>query len=188
LRLNGEVIVSDVEAFMVAVERARAARGAAQVVAAEEAVALGVPELLPRARMERRGVANKRIELYRWLAEPHWERAGRRLEALGREAAGLLARAYRDAGRHAEALTVYAQLLGEDPLYRGAQEGLLAAAAGTGDLAQLHQAWQQVCACLEGEDDPELRAEYEELVREFERNGSNRPASGTRTAVGAVGR
>ncbi len=181
-RLNRDVALSDVEAFMAAVERARAARGLDQIAAAEEALALRVRDLLPRARMERRGVGNRRIELYRWLAEPHWERAARRLEALGREAAGLVARAYRDAGRHEEALAIYASLLGEDPLDPRAQEGLLAAAAGTGDAARLHDAWEQVCVCLGGDDDPEVRSHYEQLVRGMER----RPVSGTRSGNGVA--
>ena len=78
---------------MEAVERARAARGAERIAAAEEALMLSVPELLPGAYVERT-VIGKKIELYRWLAEPHWERASRRLEALSREVMGLLARAY----------------------------------------------------------------------------------------------
>lgn len=182
VRLNRDVAVSDIEAFMAAIERARAARGLDQIAAAEEALALRVPNLLPRARLERRGIGNRRIELYRWLVETHWERAAGRLEALGRDAARLVARAYRDAGRHEEALAVYAGLLGEDPLDPRAQEGLLAAAAGTGDVAQLHEAWEQVCACLGGEDDPEVRARYEDLLREMER----RSASGGRSGNGVA--
>ena len=86
---------------MEAVERARAARGAERIAAAEEALMLSVPELLPGAYVERT-VIGKKIELYRWLAEPHWERASRRLEALSREVMGLLARAYCVAGQHAD--------------------------------------------------------------------------------------
>ena len=46
------------------------------------------------------------------------------------------------------------------------REGLLMAAAGTGDAVQLERAWQQVCACIGGEDDTELRALYERLRRD----------------------
>jgi hypothetical protein len=60
----------------------------------------------------------------------------------------VLGRAYRDAARHQEALRVYDHLLGEDPLDVRVREGLLTAAAGTGDVVQLERAWQQVCACM----------------------------------------
>ncbi|MDQ6669718.1 MAG: LysM peptidoglycan-binding domain-containing protein, partial [Chloroflexota bacterium] len=53
LRVNPDVAISDVEAFMEAVERARAARGAERIAAAEEALMLSVPELLPGAYVER---------------------------------------------------------------------------------------------------------------------------------------
>ena len=181
LRVNPAVAISDVEAFMEAVERARASRGADRIVAAEDALALSVPELLPGAYVERT-VIGKKIELYRWLAEPHWERASRRLEALSREVMGLLARAYCDAGQHADALAMYARVFADDPLDRGAHEGLLVAAAGTGDAAQLHEAWQQICVCLGGEGDLETRSLYERLVRELERTSN---ADRTGTAVGA---
>ncbi|MGI9145971.1 MAG: hypothetical protein ACR2IK_05400, partial [Chloroflexota bacterium] len=166
LRVNPHVAVSDVEAFMMAVERTRTARGAERIVAAEEAMALRVPDLLPRAYVDRR-VIGRKIELYRWLAEPHWERATRRLRPLGRDVMGLLARAYRDAGRHADALVLYAQLLGEDAHDRRTYEGLLIAAAGTGDMAQLQEAWQQICVCLGDEADAEIRGLYEGLIREM---------------------
>ena len=80
LRVNPDVAISDVEAFMEAVERARAARGAERIAAAEEALMLSVPELPPGAYVERT-VIGKKIELHRWLAEPHWERASRRSAA-----------------------------------------------------------------------------------------------------------
>jgi len=181
LRINPVVAISDVEAFMEAVERARAARGTERIAAAEEALVLRVPDLLPRAYVER-NVIGKKIELYRWLAEPHWERASGRLEALSREIMGLLARAYCDTGRHADALVMYAQLFADDPVDRGAHEGLLVAAAGTGDAAQLHEAWQQICVCLGGEGDLETRGLYERLVRELGRTSN---ADRTGTAVGA---
>jgi len=181
LRVNPDVAISDVEAFMEAVERARAARGVERIAAAEEALVLSVPELLPGAYVERT-VIGKKIELYRWLAEPHWERASRRLEALSREVMGLLARAYCDAGQHADALAMYARVFADDPLERGAHEGLLVAAAGTGDAAQLHEAWQQICVCLGGEGDLETRSLYERLVRELERTSN---ADRTPTTVGA---
>jgi hypothetical protein len=38
--------------------------------------------------------AHPKVELYRWLGEPHWERAAKRLEALRREAGMLLGRAF----------------------------------------------------------------------------------------------
>jgi len=84
----------------------------------------------------------------------------------------LLARAYRDAGRHEEALARYDELLREDPLDRRAREGLLIAAAGTRDGVQLEQAWQQVCACLGGDNDPDARSLYEKLRRELRGVGS----------------
>ena len=64
---------------------------------------------------------------------------------------------------------MYDQLLGEDPLDRRAHEGLLIAAAGTRDVVQLERAWQQVCACLGGEDDLEARSIYDRLRREINR-------------------
>jgi hypothetical protein len=130
-----------------------------------------------------RTVIGKKIELYRWLAEEHWERASGRLEAFGREMMGLLARAYRDAGRNEDALLMYAQLFAEDPLDRGAHEGLLLAAAGTGDVAQLHEAWQQICVCLGGEGDLEIRGLYERLLRELER-APNPERTGSPVGVG----
>jgi len=183
LRVNPDVAISDVEAFMEAVERARAARGAVRIAAAEEALVLSVPELLPGAYVERT-VIGKKIELYRWLAEPHWERASRRLEALNREVMGLLARAYCDAGQHTDALAMYARVFADDPLDRGAHEGLLVAAAGTGDAAQLHEAWQQICVCLGGVGDLETRSLYERLVRELERT-SNADSTGTTVGAGS---
>jgi len=90
------------------------ARGAQRVSAAEQAVATLIPGLLSRVVRNPRA-AGPKIELYRWLAEPDWERAASRLEALGREAAIVLGRAYRDAGRHEDALVVYDQLIGQDP-------------------------------------------------------------------------
>jgi tetratricopeptide (TPR) repeat protein len=187
VRVNQNVAVSDVEAFMAAVERARGARGEELIAAAEEALGLRVPDLLPGAHVER-SVVGRKIELYRWLGEPQWERAARRLEALGREVTGLLARAYRDAGRHDEALALYAQLLGEDPLDRRAREGLLIAAAGTGDVAQVHEAWQQICVCLGGEADRDIRALYEGLLKEMQRRsaagGMNPVAAGSASRSG----
>jgi hypothetical protein len=179
LRLNPDIVVSDVEAFMAAVERARGARGAEQITAAEQAFALRVPGLLSRVPSKWSTVGPK-VEFYRWLAEAHWERAGRRLEALGRDAAMLLGRAYRDARRHEEALALYRQLLGDGPVDRRVHEGLLAAAAGTGDVVQLHQAWQQVCVCLGGDGDSDVRAFYEGLRREMERAGSRTGAGASR--------
>jgi hypothetical protein len=66
-------------------------------------------------------------------------------------------------------LEVYAEMLGQDPLDRRAHEGLLMAAAGTGDPAQLGAVWQQVCACVGAEIDVDLQALYERLVREVSR-------------------
>src|SRR6266508_3831236 len=171
LRLNEEFVLSDVEAYMAAVERAPTAHGAGQLGAAEEALGTRAAGLLPRVARQPT-TAGPKVQLYRWLGEPHWERAAKRLEALGREAAMLLARAYRDAGRHDEALALYDQLLGEDPLDRRASEGLLIAAAGTGDVVQLEQAWQQVCACLCGEGDADARSLYEQVRREVNGEGS----------------
>jgi hypothetical protein len=61
------------------------------------------------------------------------------------------------------------------------------AAAGTGDVAQLHDAWQQLCACLGGEDDAELLAQYERLVRELGAGAARRSASRSGSEVGARG-
>ena len=164
LHLNDEVVISDLEAFMAAIERARAAHGADHIRVAEEAFGTRVPGLLSRV-VRKPKTTGPRVEFYRWLGEPHWERAARRLDALGRESAMLVARAYREAGRHEEALAIYDELLSEDPLDRRAREGLLIAAAGTGDMVRLQQAWQQVCACLGGEDDA-ARMLYDRLRRE----------------------
>ncbi|HEY1296989.1 MAG TPA: LysM peptidoglycan-binding domain-containing protein [Chloroflexota bacterium] len=178
LRLNEKVVGSDVEGFMAAVERARGAQGAQRVPAAEQAVATLVPGLLSRVVRNPRA-AGPKIELYRWLAEPDWERAASRLEALGREAAVVLGRAYRDAGRHEDALGVYDQLIGEDPPDLRVREGLLLAAAGTGDAIQLERAWQQVCACAGSEDDTDMRSLYDRLLRDV-RSASNGTAGATR--------
>lgn len=170
LHLNDAVVVSDVEAFMAALERARAAHGVEQVRLAEEAFGTRVTGLLSRVVRKPR-TAGPRVEFYRWLGEPHWERAARRLEALGRDAGMLLARAYRDAGRHEDALASYDELLSEDPLDLRAREGLLMAAAGTREIVRLEQAWQQVCACLGGEDDTDARILYDKLRREVKGAG-----------------
>ena len=143
LRLNPTTIASDVEVFLTALARAKAARGADRIAAAEEALAKRVSGLLlnvPRERV----LVGRTIEIYRWLDLPHWERAAGRLEALGREAAVQLGRAYRDGGRYDAAMVLYGQLLGEVPHDRRVQEGLLLAARGTGDCTQLSQVWQQV--------------------------------------------
>jgi len=58
------------------------------------------------------------------------------------------------------------QLLGEVPHDRRVQEGLLLAARGTGDCAQLSQVWQQMRACVDGDTDIELRSMYERLMSE----------------------
>jgi DNA-binding SARP family transcriptional activator len=96
---------------------------------------------------------------------------------------GLLARAYRESGRHEEALVLYARLLGEDPLDRRAREGLLLAAAGTGDRAQLEESWQQICVCLGGEGDPDMRGLYERLLHEV-RERSEGSETGAAAAAG----
>jgi hypothetical protein len=140
LRLNPSTIASDVEAFLSALGRARAARGADKIAAAEEAVARRVTGLLlnvPRERV----LVGRTIEIYRWLDLTHWERAAARLEALWREAAVVLGRAYRDGGCYDAAMVLYGQLLGEAPHDRRVQEGLLLAARGTGDRAQVTQVW-----------------------------------------------
>jgi len=115
------------------------------------------------------------IEIYRWLDLPHWERAAGRLEALGREAAVQLGRAYRDGGRYDAAMVLYGHLLGEVPHDRRVQEGLLLAARGTGDCTQLSQVWQQVRAYLDGETDIELHSMYERLMSE---TGAGAPVAG----------
>jgi hypothetical protein len=170
LCLNGHIVRSDIEGFMAAVERARAAQGEEHIAAAEEAFATSVPGLLTRVVRKPR-TAGPKVELYRWLGEPHWERAAKRLEALGREAGMLLGRAYRDGGRYDEALALYDQMLGDDPLDRRAREGLLISAAGTRDVVQLDRAWQQVCV-IGGEDDAETRSLYDELRHRMNGNGS----------------
>ncbi len=77
---------------MKALERARVAQGPDQIRTAEEAFALRTPGLLSRVARKPR-TAGPKVEFYRWLGEPHWERVSGRLEALGRDAAMLLARA-----------------------------------------------------------------------------------------------
>ena len=171
LRLNEKVMVSDVEAFMAAIERARAAPAAEQLRVAEEAFAVRPSGLLTRVLRNPRAVGPK-VDFYRWLGEPHWERAAGRLEALVRESALLMARASRDRGRQEEALTRYNEVLAEAPLERRAREGLLIAAAGTRDVIRLDQAWQQVCACLGG-DDVDARLLYEKHRRELTPHSSN---------------
>ena len=91
----------------------------------------------------------------------------------------MLGRAYRDAGRHEDALGVYDQLIGEDPPDLRVREGLLMAAAGTGDAVQLERAWQQVCACAGGEDDTDIRSLYDRLLRDM-KSASNGRAGATR--------
>ena len=147
LRLNPAVAVSDVEAFLKAVELARTTRGNDQLQAAEEAVVLRPPALLPD--VPREGSANgRKFQIYGWLDQPDWERAAPRLNAFGLEALHILGRAYRDAGQQPAAMMAYGEMLGQDPLDRRAQEGLLSTAAGSDDPTQLADAWQQVCACL----------------------------------------
>jgi hypothetical protein len=172
----------------VAVERARNAHGTEQLQAAEEAVVLRPPALLPD--VPREGSAHgRKFQIYGWLDEPDWERAARRLNALGLEGMNMLARAYRDLGQHTAAMTVYGEILAEDPLGRRAQEGLLVAAAGTGDSVQLADAWQQVCASVGGDVDLELRALHERLcgirMRMVDANWSGRSDD---VALGAGGR
>jgi hypothetical protein len=100
IRLNPNVAASDVEAFLGALERARKARGAEQVGAAEEALVLRVPALLPDVPREAAAFGRK-IRLYGWLDNHDWERGARRLNALGIEAMSLLGRAYRESGQYA---------------------------------------------------------------------------------------
>jgi DNA-binding SARP family transcriptional activator len=169
LRLNNTVIMSDVEAFLLAVERARGARGADQVAAAEEALSLRVPGLLPDTPRMYRLPAGRQQALYSWVDEPRWERAAARLTALWHEAARLLARAYRTTGRADAALAVATELLAEVPLDRAAHEELLLAAAHTSDQLQLSQAWQQVQSLTDGEPHPEVRALYARLMSEHVR-------------------
>jgi len=113
-----------------------------------------------------------RTKQHDWFAADGREDAERWLERCAQSLAQSLARAYRDAGRHEEALARYDELLGEDPLDRRAREGLLIAAAGTRDAVRLEQAWQQVCACLGSDDDPEARILYDKLRRELQGVGS----------------
>jgi len=72
---------------------------------------------------------------------------------------------------HLLPMVLYGELMADLPLDRRVHEGLLVAAAGTGDIAQLDEAWQQVCACHGAEGDREVRAQYERLGRETERKG-----------------
>ena len=171
---------------MAAVERARSRQGKEHIAAAEEALATSVPGLLTRVVRKPRS-AGPKVELYRWLGEPHWERAAKRLEALGREAGMLLGRAYRDAGRYDEAVALYDQMLGDDPLDRRAREGLLISAAGTRDVVQLERAWQQVCACIDGEDDAETRSLYDQLRHRMNGNSSGGPQAKQALSVTAGG-
>jgi hypothetical protein len=182
IQLNSAVTVSDAGAFLVAVERARNARGAEQLRAAEEAVVLRPPALLPE--VPREGSAHgRKFQIYGWLDEPDWERAARRLDALSLEAMNILGRAHRDAGQYPAAMTVYSEMLAEDALDRRAQEGLLAAAGGTGDSTQLADAWQQVCACLDGEVDADLRELYDRLRLDTRRTANGHHAASDREIV-----
>ena len=123
---------------------------------------------------------DRRSSSFRWLGQQQSERAAGRLDALGGDAAMLLARTYRDAARYEDALSRYDELLREEPLDWRAQEGLLIAAAGTRDIVRLEQAWREVCACLGGDCHSGARALYERLTREV---------SATRTTNGSgVGR
>jgi len=122
LRLNPDLVASDVEALMAALERARAAQGAEQMRAAEEAFRLRAPGLLSRV-VRKPKTTGPKVEFFRWLGQQDWERAAGRLEALGRDAAMLLARAYRDAGRYEDALSRYDELLCEEPLDRRLRKG-----------------------------------------------------------------
>ena len=165
---------------MSALARARAARGRERVAAAEEALTRRVSSLVVDVPRERILVARK-IEMYRWLDLEHWERAAGRLEALGREAALLLGRAYREAGCCDRAMVVYGQLLCEVPHDQRVQEGLLLAAAGTGDAAQLSQVWQQVLAFVDAYPDIEVRALFQRVSSEVRGRGlSAAGATGTR--------
>jgi hypothetical protein len=161
-------------------------RGNAAVIAvAEEAVARRVTGLLlnvPRERV----LVGRTIEIYRWLDLTHWERAAARLEALWRKAPVVLGRAYRDGGCYDAAMVLYGQLLGEAPHDRRVQEGLLLAARGAGDRAQVTQVWQQICACVDGDTDIELRSMYERLMTETRGPGAINGRSGVapRRSVG----
>jgi hypothetical protein len=173
VRLNAAVVVSDVQAFLHAVERARDARGHEQVRAADEAVILRPHALLPT--VPREGSARgRKFQIYGWLDLPEWERGARRLDALGLEAMSLLARAYRDLGQPAAAVPVYREILVEDPLDRRTQEGLLVAAAATRDVAVLDDAWKEIVAYLDGEVDADLIEVYERLMHESGRRTSPR--------------
>jgi hypothetical protein len=85
-------------------------------------------------------------------------------------------------------MSVYSEMLTDNPLDRRAQEGLLAAAAGIGDGMQLADGWQQVCASLDGDVDVELQELYERLPRELSQwSGSNRGNADEEMPIG-VGR
>ena len=88
--------------FLTALARAKAARGADRIAAAEEALAKRVCGLLlnvPRDRV----LVGRTIEIYGWLDLPHSERAAGRLEALGRAMAVQLGRG----GRYGAAMVLY---------------------------------------------------------------------------------
>src|SRR6266852_3327481 len=86
----------------------RQARAGARCCAGEIAEQVcGLLLHVPRERF----LIRPTIEIYRWLDLPHWERAAGRLEALGREAAVQLRRAFRDGGRYDAAMVLYGQLL-----------------------------------------------------------------------------
>src|SRR5207245_11676907 len=96
---------------------------------------------VPRERL----LGGRTIEIYRWLDLLHWERAAGRLEALGREAAVQLGRAYRDGGRYDAAMVPYGQLLGEVPhVWRG-QGRSLPPARGHCACPQLMQGLPRIC-------------------------------------------
>jgi hypothetical protein len=85
------------------IEQARASRGADQLQGDAEAVVLRPPALLPD--VPREGSAHgRKFQIYGWLDQPDWERAARRLDALGLEAMNMLGRAYRDAEQHSAAM------------------------------------------------------------------------------------
>jgi tetratricopeptide (TPR) repeat protein len=115
------------------------------------------------------------VPAYAWARQDAWEQqAPAYLLALWRDAVLSLGRAYRDSGEYAAAVKVYATLLDQDPQLDNAQQGLLLAAAGTGDPAGLETAWERVRTAWDGDPPDDLHDLYDKLRREVAARGTSR--------------
>jgi tetratricopeptide (TPR) repeat protein len=166
--LDPDRAVSDVQAFVDTARRSATASGPEQIAGAEEALELGVRQLCPSDLPERvTDRVGRSVPIFAWLQQLEWEQdAPAELRRLWRDTALRLARAYRDAGRHAAARDVYAELLEASPLQTNAQEGLLLAMAEAGDLGGLEAAWERVRGAWDKDPPDDLRELYEGLRRE----------------------